>query len=259
MDQIEILKQEYQSYGGDLSELEGLSEHQIKTAINLQKEIYELQNSSSDQSDEQVMQSDADLLQEIENLKMQDTSGLSEDEKRQHENEIIKLENRIRESIGLEPKPLHLLDQDLRKVIALNIQSEFLEKYKDDQGKLLPEGREIESRLNSIRQTQQLEKEQEQERIQFLEYASSAYQKLKRIPDKYVDREVRDVLQIVKNPKFTEWKRDLLELSKKINVRVKAKESLEREGLTKIDERSSLWCLKNKVDALVDSLEVEKE
>ncbi|MBW1979137.1 MAG: hypothetical protein JRI79_14400 [Deltaproteobacteria bacterium] len=241
--------------GGDLSELEGLSEDQIKTAINLQKEIYELQNSSSDQSDAQMMQSDADLLQEIENLKMQDTSGLSEDEKRQHENEIIKLENRIRESIGLEPKPLHVLDEDLEKIIILNIQDEFLEKYQD-KGKLTPEGKEIQDRITSLRQNIELQQEQQREKIQFLDMASRELNRLSKVPDKYIDKEVRGVIQILKNPLFMQWKRDLFELKKRINAKCKAEKSLEREGLHQIDERSSLWRLKSKVDALVDSLEV---
>jgi hypothetical protein len=181
----------------------------------------------------------------------------STDEEREAKNKETALENKLRLQLGLQPKGYFILDKDLELLIALDSGSmgrsckEFISKFQEDKGLM----KELEFRVNELVNIRIAEQDRETARLNFL--ADSAY-KLEQLgkyrPEQFTHaRNQKNEVVIVDNPAYAVWKKDILELSAKINNQIKAVNSISQEFPEETpDRRESLFKLQKKIDALIE-------
>jgi len=253
---LENLQQKYLELGGDLEEIENINDESIlQQMISFQERINEL--NENDDTDEPELSLEEKLEQAKQNLIGLD---MNSDDYRKAANIVIHLENEIRQELGLPEKPFHVLDEDLKKLLLLdnyelsNNCNEFLDKYSEN--KVLQQ--DLKFRLENLISAYRLEKEQQQKRLETLNRLSQQYQKLKKVPVRYKEIENHGKIELIVNPKFKTWTRDIQSLNAQIQKQIKTEQSWEKDpGIDfEKDERTSIYKLNQKVQKLIaDHLE----
>jgi hypothetical protein len=234
----------------------------------LKNKIDELENSLNNNAGEYMPDIEINIdntLQQLEEIRNQNIliEDRDTDEAREQLNKELAIQNKIRIKMGLSNLPYHVLDKDLETLIALdsgsigNACKEFFNQIEDKALK-----QEIEVRINSIVQTSIAEQDRETARLNFLADASYQLEQLSKYrPEQFCHvRNKNNELVIVDNLAYSIWKKDILELSARINNQIKAVNSIsqEFEDEKAPDRRESLFKLQKKVADLIEMHQLNK-
>jgi hypothetical protein len=191
--ELDEAQQIYKSFNGDVSELENIDPSDYDYMIEVQKAIHDLTNKQDDDGEKE-------LEEELESLNLQLAEHeINSDSYREIQNQIIMKENRIRTSLGMQEKPLFVLDSALMKLLALDGYSlgknswEYLSTIQD-----LGTRRDLQDRLENISANIQAELDRDERETAFLLWASSTLQECKNVPIAWTMKDG----EILENPDY---------------------------------------------------------
>ncbi len=255
METLDDLKKEFISYGGSPELLKDFKD--LKTAKSLteiQKKVFDLKQGSN------VNVKDSNSIKEsfrqFEELRARDLSTLDtdSDEYRVHMNKLTEYENKIRVQLNLKPKPFLTLDETLGNVISLG--KEAVQEYLSG----LPKNNKSDSvdRISQLMHVRKREKEIEQEQLNFILSISDKLQLLSSFkPEQY---NIKDG-KLKPNKEYMKWKDDLFALKRNLDRKIRLERSREENQVNdfKIDRRSSIYKLSDKVNDLITKYDLSED
>lgn len=232
---IETLKQEYISLGGNETDIEDInSTEEMESLCTVQKEIYDslIIRQKEKESLYTIKSSNSELLQKWVDLQQIDESQLTMDEKRKIENSKLKIKNDIFSEITQEiDTGMQLVDEDLRLVISIKAQDDLLSLFE----KKTWEYDNVKTRLRDLAMDMEDDMAYVDRRETYLSDHESKLEFLKgNVPDMYV---IDDGGHTRLSEQYTIWRKATLELKKLIESKVKGQWSAFRGGGEKPDER----------------------
>jgi hypothetical protein len=185
------------------------------------------------------------LLEELTKSMTDEPENFNSDSWRSWSNRQKELSNKIENHIlsRLE-SGYELLDSEIDTIIQSDLEKPILNKVEERQVKS-----GLRTRLEDRKRFHYIKHRQEEDRKQFLLWASTVFQKVKEVPDQY---KIEDG-QVNPNPLFTQWKKGFLTLKHKVEARVKTERSLEHEiSDYKADERQSIFIMNKKLNEIYE-------
>jgi hypothetical protein len=246
---VEQLKTEYLKFGGSETDLQDISDEDTLTMLrDTQKVIFEM---TKEEEEGQAKLTDVEKLETLKSVPA--PSDIHSDEFREYENKLLSQENEIRKKLNMPLKPLSILDKDLLQLLALDSYNlghncrDFLKGFEGN--KALQQ--DLKARLTSMSDTIQREAQEREQYFEFLDYASSAFERCKRVPQRWIVSDKDS--QIKPNPDFTKWKQEVLSLKGKLDTKKKIADSHEKYLGIKKDLRTSVFKLSDKVNQLIEA------
>jgi hypothetical protein len=252
---LEEMKNDYISYGGLPEELESITDESvIELMVNSQKQIHELLQKEKEGDDS--AKSDLEKLQELKEIPFPE---IGTEEYILHTNNLVELENKIRSRFNLPAKPKEYTDKDLVELLTLDDMrigqncNMFLQSIEN-----LGTRKDYQYRLQRISNTLGYEARAQEEHLEFLSVTSENLETLSQNPlERWIQSKNGSV---VANRMFQVWKDELLEIRRKLQARIRADASVEKDsgGEFKPDKRTSVYKLKSKVDSLIEKYHLEE-
>jgi len=242
-------------YKGNPEDLEGIKTPEVLSSLlETQKEICDLGiiKEKNETNLYKMDKNEKSMLQKLSDLRQKDISSMTEDEKRELQNQTHRQVVKLSESLQVEEGEV-LLDSQLKLALYLdqfNLKGSILQGLIQSYPERSLDRDTIKKRIENLHFKMTIENDRETKRLSDLKNKSETLKTLtSSVPEKFInDKEG----YLVMNPVYMKWRQQTLNLKKKIETGIKTAYSLDKEGIEEVDKRKSEFKLYDKVCDLLE-------